>query len=511
MNSAPAATDLTAVPTEIADRTVFDRAVDRLRQTGLRLPTFAELTEPTRLPDHLAARLVATDPDAPDAGNLLRLHWFNAADRRSRVPVPGYLALPAALTGCPAPILVALGRRFPMIGAHKVLAAYACLVSRLVTGHFDPTRHRAIWPSTGNYCRGGVAISRLLGCRGVAVLPEGMSRERFAWLERWVTDPADIIRTPGTESNVKEIYDACADLEREPDTVILNQFSEFANHLVHYAVTGHALERVFRDYATQRTAIGAPEPSAAAFVAGTGSAGTLGAGDYLKETLGARVVAVEPVECPTLLYNGYGAHNIQGIGDKHVPLIHNVMNTDLVVGVSDRATDHLDLLFNDPEGIAYLTERRGLPGSLVSALPALGFSGIANVLAAIKTARRLDLGEDDVILTVATDGAELYDSERANTRGRDFPEGFDRIAAAEVFGQHLAGIDGDHVLETTHRDRRRIFNLGYYTWVEQQGVTADDFDRRRQQGFWRGLRTALPVWDALITDVNRRTGLDRDA
>ena len=102
-----------------------------------------------------------------------------------------------------------------MIGAHKVLAAYACLVPRLVTGQFDPAQDRAVWPSTGNYCRGGVAISRILGCRGVAVLPAGMSQERFDWLERWVADPADIIRTPGTESNVKEIYDKCAELARD--------------------------------------------------------------------------------------------------------------------------------------------------------------------------------------------------------------------------------------------------------------------------------------------------------
>ena len=92
--------------------------------------------------------------------------------------------LPRELTGVDARIVVALGDRFPMIGAHKVLAAYGCLAPRLVTGQFDPTRQRAVWPSTGNYCRGGVAISRLLGCRGVAVLPEGMSRERFDWLEQ---------------------------------------------------------------------------------------------------------------------------------------------------------------------------------------------------------------------------------------------------------------------------------------------------------------------------------------
>ena len=96
---------------------------------------------------------------------------------------------------------------------------------RLVSGRFDPTRQRAVWPSTGNYCRGGVAISKIIGCRGVAVLPAGMSAERFEWLERWVAEPGDIVRTPGTESNVKEIYDACAELARDPANEIVNQFS----------------------------------------------------------------------------------------------------------------------------------------------------------------------------------------------------------------------------------------------------------------------------------------------
>ena len=224
---------------------VYERAVQRFRDAKIRMPTFAQLSEPTTIPDGVQARLASVDPDAPDPLNLFRVHWFNDADRRSRVAdVPQHLVLPSSLTGVAAPIIVALGDRFPMIAAHKVLAAYACLAPRIVTGQFDPIEQRAIWPSTGNYCRGGVAISRIMGCRGVAVLPEGMSQERFDWLEDWVTDPADIIRTPGTESNVKEIYDKCAELARTPANVILNQFAEFGNHLGHYLVTGRALETI---------------------------------------------------------------------------------------------------------------------------------------------------------------------------------------------------------------------------------------------------------------------------
>ena len=288
--------------------------------------------------------------------------------------------------------MLALGDRFPMIRAHKVLAAYGCLAPRVVTGQFDPTRHRAIWPSTGNYCRGGVAISRILNSRGVAVLPEDMSQERFDWLDRWVADPADIVRTPGSESNVKEIYDACAALERDPANIVFNQFCEYGNYLVHRLCTGAALERVYR-----AVAAGRPRARLAAFVSATGSAGTIAAGDHLKATFGAKIAAVEAVECPTLLYNGYGEHNIQGIGDKHVPLIHNVMNTDVVIGVSDRATDTLLALFNTDEGRRYLVERRGVEPALVASLDNFGLSSICNIVAAVKLAKYFDLGPDDVV------------------------------------------------------------------------------------------------------------------
>jgi hypothetical protein len=420
--------------------------------------------------------------------------------------VPQHLVLPPSLTGVPAKIVLLLGDTFPMIHAHKVLAAYGCLVPRLLAGSFDPRHHRAVWPSTGNYCRGGVAISRILGCRGVAVLPEGMSRERFAWLERWVSSPEDIVRTPGTESNVKEIYDKCAELRQDPDNVILNQFSEFGNYLAHWLCTGRAAERVFE---TLRR--GRPELRLAAFVSATGSAGTLAAGDYLKERHGARIVAAEALECPTLLENGFGEHNIQGIGDKHVPLIHNVMNTDLVAAVSDESTDALDVLFNTPVGREYLEHRRGVPASVVGQLHRLGLSSICNVLAAVKVAKLLDLGEEDVIVTVATDGAELYTSEHEKALARDFPGGFDAVAAGEVFGRRLAGVATDHLLELGHRDRRRIFNLGYFTWVEQQGVSLTDFVARRDQGFWRRLWELPAAWDERIEELNRQTGVSATA
>jgi cysteine synthase len=436
--------DLIDLSAEIRDSKVYDRVTDQLRSMKVKLPTFAGLADPRTRAAEQAPDLHNIDPDAPDPANLWRVHWYNAPYRRATQAVPDYLVLPPELTGTPARIVVALARNFPMIRAHKVLAAYACMVPRLVTGAFDPAHHRAVWPSTGNYCRGGIAISRILGCRGVAVLPEGMSRERFAWLEHWVDKPEDIVRTTGTESNVKEIYDKCNELAADPQNVILNQFSEFANYLGHYRCTGTALEAVFNDLRRSE-----PGASLHAFVAATGSAGTLAAGDYLKQRYGTRIAAVEALECPTMLLNGYGEHNIQGIGDKHIPLIQNVMNTDYVIGVSDSVSDGLMQVFNTDVGRSYLAKRCKVDPAVVARLDGLGLSGIANVVAAIKLAKYLKSGPDSVFITVATDGAELYGSEQESYAAQKFPDGMDEVNAAELYARHMLAATTDNLLELT--------------------------------------------------------------
>ena len=487
--------------TDVVDAERHRRSVRRFRDQGVVLPTFAQLADPGLIPDHVRAGLAGADRNAADPANLFRVHWYNDL-HGGVVDLPEHVVLPTELTGVKAPIVVAFGNRFPMIGAHKVLAAYACLVPRVVTGQFDPTEHRAIWPSTGNYARGGVAISRLMGCRGVAVLPENMSRERFEWLDRWIAHPDDVIRTTGSESNVKEIYDACRILERDPSNFILNQFTEFANHVGHHEVTGRALEDLYLHYQRQQ-----PGLRLAAFVAASGSSGTLAAGERLKSDHGARIVAVEALECPTMLYNGFGEHNIQGIGDKHIPLIHNVTNTDVVVAVTDRATNSLNLVFTTDEGKAHLVEEVGVDPTVVDQLRHFGLSSICNTLAAIKMARALDLGPEDMIVTVATDGSELYESEKQQLASERYPDGFGQPEAAATVNEHLVGADTAHVEVLDEVGRNRIFNLGYYTWVEQQGVEFSDFEVRRDQAFWRHVQGLAPAWDALIDEFNAQTGL----
>jgi cysteine synthase len=479
---------------------VLKRTADRFREAGVVLPTIAQLKNPSTISVAVRDKLRAVDPDAPDPLNLFRVHWFNDASRKGFTDAPAFVELPEQLTGVKARIVMLLGNRFPMIRAHKVLAAYGCLIPRIASGEFDPTRHRAVWPSTGNFCRGGVAISRILGCRGVAVLPENMSSERFEWLARWVVEPADVIRTPGSESNVKEIYDTCAVLDRDPTNIIFNQFCEFGNYLIHRICTGAAMERVFSHIAEGRS-----NARLAAYVSASGSAGTLAAGDHLKQKFGAKIAAVEALECPTLLCNGFGEHNIQGIGDKHIPYIHNVMNTDVVAAVSDRATDTLFVLFNTEQGREYLIERRGLDAKLVSKFRNFGLSSLCNMLASIKIAKYYDLGSEDIVLSVATDGAELYESEIGKATARYFGNRFDTVAAGETWGRSLAATTTDNMIELDLLDRKRIFNLGYFTWVEQQGVSLQEFKVRSEQSYWDGLMELVPAWDAMISEVNARS------
>ena len=456
---------------------VIEKTANYFKQKGIVLPTISELQKPHLIDTDIKNKVFKTDKDAMDPANLFRVHWFNKSDHTNFLDVPEHIVLPDEFTGIEAKIIVNLGRYFPLITAHKVLAAYGCLLPRILNGTFDYSKHKAVWPSTGNYCRGGVAISKILGLKSVAILPEGMSKERFNWLEKWVEDKKDIIKTKGTESNVKEIYDACNELEKDKNNDIINQFNEYYNYAIHRSITGSSFEKSFLKVK------GDSNLTARLYVSASGSSGTLAAGDYLKENLNAKIAVVEAVECPTLLYNGYGEHNIQGIGDKHVPLIHNVMNSDYVVGVSDEATNNLNLLFNTSEGKEYLKKRKGFDVEFVDRLPEFGFSSIANIIASIKLAKKMKLTKDDAIITVATDGADLYETELAKTK-KHFSKRYDQITCAEIFAKNFEAITVDHTLELSQIDKERIFNLGYYTWVEQQGISLEEFENRRNQSFW---------------------------
>ena len=479
------------------NHSIIEKTSDYFKKAGIRLPTISELCEPNQITEEIKTRLNSVDKNAIDPLNLFRVHWFNNRDHTEFLNVPEHVVLPPQFTGVSAKIIVNIGRLFPLINAHKVLAAYGCLLPRLLNGTFDYEHQKAVWPSTGNYCRGGVAISRILGLKSIAILPEGMSDERFAWLEKWVENKDDIIRTIGTESNVKEIYDACNLLKKNPNNDIINQFDEYYNYGIHRAVSGPSFEKSF----LKVKGVSNLKPSF--YVSASGSSGTLAAGDYLKDKYNTKIAVVEATECPTLLFNGFGEHNIQGIGDKHVPLIHNVYNTDFVVGVSDQATNGLNMIFNTEIGAKFLLNRKGFNQSFVKRLPEFGFSTIANIIASIKLAKYMKLGSEDAIITVATDGADLYLSELEKAKS-EFSGVYDETACAEMFGQHLKGVATDNMLELTQKEKERIFNLGYYTWVEQQGIDLVDFEKRRDQAFWDEQYDYMLSLDSRINKFNNR-------
>ncbi|MFQ5611111.1 MAG: pyridoxal-phosphate dependent enzyme [Anaerolineae bacterium] len=475
----------------------LERAVQRARERNIIIPTFRQQMNPERAPQSIQARLKTVGLWDINPANLFRITWKNEPrPRGGGFGGVNFLEFPPEITGVKARIIGLVGKWFPT-GAHKVGAAFGCLVPRLVTGQFDPTTQKAAWPSTGNYCRGGAYDSALLACASIAILPEGMSRERFEWL---ASVAGEVIKTPGSESNVKEIFDKCWELRRSgQDIVILNQFDEFGNYLWHYAVTGRAMAEVLER-------VMGPGDTYRGVALTTGSAGTIGCGDYLKELFPAsKIAASEALQCPTLLLNGFGAHRIEGIGDKHVPWIHNVRNTDVVMAIDDAATMSLIRLFNEPAGRKYLAGQ-GLPAAFIENLPLLGISGVANLLSAIKLARYYEMGEGDVVLTVLTDSMEMYQS-RLQELNQDLGE-FTAIDAAAAYHRYLLGVSLDHMEELTYYGRKRIHNLKYYTWVEQQGKTAEALQAQwYEPDYWRNIQSQLEEIDALIDTFNERTGL----
>jgi cysteine synthase len=429
--------------------------------------------------------------------NLFRITWKNEpVSHGGGFRGVNYIEFPKSLTGTDARIVALVGKWFPT-GAHKVGAAFGCLVPRLVTGQFDPTTQKAVWPSTGNYCRGGAYDSALLACQSIAILPEGMSRERFEWLSQIA---GEVIATPGSESNVKEIFDKCWELrDSGQDLMIFNQFEEFGNYLWHYEVTGHAMEEVLQQVMGSRDAY-------RGMASATGSAGTIASGDYLKQVFPtSKIVASEALQCPTLLENGFGAHRIEGIGDKHVPWIHNIKNTDMVVAIDDAAVVNLARLFNEPAGRDYLV-KQGVPQELVAKLDLLGFSGISNLVSTIKFAKYYELGEHDVALTILTDSMELYGSrlEEMHAESGEYTE----LDAAAHYARYLQGISTDNLLELSYVERRRIHNLKYFTWVEQQGKTYEEImSQWYDPDYWTGVQGQVGAIDALIENFNARAGL----
>ena len=478
---------------------VLAKTIQRCRERNIIIPTYKQMRNPELIPKKIKKKLKNVGLWDLHSYNLFRITWKNEpVETGGGFSGVNFIEFPQQLTGVKARVIMLIGKYFPT-GAHKVGATFGPLVEKLITGRFDPTSQKALWPSTGNYCRGGAYDSYLLGCESIAVLPEEMSQERFDWLHKV---GAEVFATPGCESNVKEIYDKVKELQRERgDSIVnLNQFSEIGNPLWHYAVTGPAMEEVFLQHKSETSRF-------SAIFLTQGSAGTLGCAEYLREKYPlVKVCAGEALQCPTLLFNGYGGHRIEGIGDKHVPWIHNLKNMDMVAGIDDENAIRLMRLFNDPEGKDFLIKQAGAPEVFVDKLELLGISSIANLIGAIKMAKYYEMNENDVVFTVATDSMEMYHSRMAEERERLGK--FTPTHAAVAFEADLMSLKTDHMLELSYYDKKRMHNLKYFTWVEQQGKSVDELDAQwYDDDYWKKQFAQVEEWDREIDDFNEKTGL----
>lgn len=448
-------------------------------------PTFEEMLHPARIaPDVRAQALDARASNPLDPINLFNITWRDGDNQVYHV------VLPPELTGVAAPIVVLYGCCYPS-GSHKVGAAYSVLLEKELFGEVDPAVHTLVWPSTGNYGIGGAWVGGRMGCRSIVILPEGMSRERFERIESY---GAQIIRTYGSESNVKEIYDETHRLRAsDPAVRILNQFEVMGNYRFHYHVTGNTIIELADELASR----GIGRGKVAAFVSAMGSAGTIAAGDRLKQQWpDHKIVGLEPIQCPTLYSNGYGSHDIQGIGDKHVTWIHNVNNMDALMCIDDLDCKAVLQVLAEAPAREALARRYGVDAGLVEQMShVFGISSICNILGAIKTARYYELGADDVIMTIATDGMDRYHSvmdSMAECYGR-----LDEAAVAGRVERILHGMRTDWVMPGMPEARRRWHNLKYFTWVEQQGKSVQELEAQRDPDWWQGHQ-------ALVGEIDNR-------
>ena len=483
---------------KITNEKALQNAVKRYKENKIILPTFEQQKNPELIPDKIKDQLKNVGLWEINPLNLFRITWKNEPKEKGGLfGNVNYIELPKELTGVKARIVLLIGKWFPT-GSHKVGAAYGCLAPRITTGEFDPSYHKAVWPSTGNYCRGGAFDSKLMGTESVSILPEEMSKERFTWLRDEIG--SEVIATPGCESNVKEIYDKCWEIRRtRPDCIIFNQFDEFGNSAWHYNTTGNAIEEVYNLVKKDKSKL-------AAYISATGSAGTIAAGDYLRTIEPhIKVVASEALQCPTILMNGFGGHRIEGIGDKHVPWVHNVKNTDVITAIDDEDCMRILRLFNEKEGHKYL-KSIGIDQEVIDTLHLIGISGIGNLLSSIKAAKYYEMTEDDVVITIATDSADMYQSriqELNDNRGS-----YNEVQAIKDFEKCILGCTIDYTKELNYYDQKAIHNLKYFTWIEQQGKEVEDLNQLwNDREIWNKQFNQVHRWDELINEFNERTGL----
>ena len=477
----------------------LNNAIEVCKKNNIIFPTFKMLDNPKLIPDKIKMELKNVGIDELNPLNLFRISWNNESLEKGGqfVDIPNYIEIPPEISGIKSPIIMLLGAFFPT-GSHKVGASYGPLVTRITSGRFDPKNHKSLWPSTGNYCRGGVFNAALMHSSAVAILPENMSKERFDYLN---SINAEIIKSPSSESSIKEVLDISNNLVKKGEGKIfsLNQFSDFSNPIWHYWCTGRALEKVFNHIAK-------PGQRLAGLHLCEGSGGTLtGSSFYLRQKFPLiKVACGEAIQCPTLMINGFGGHRIEGIGDAFVPWILNMKNIDLIIGIDDEDVMKVIHLFNQPARILYLKEK-GVKEETIQKLKLLGISSVANLLGCIKEAKMFEFNEKDIIVSVCTDSMKLYQS-RLKERKTEYT----RDEAVETYSKCLMGQGTENCKELTYNDKKRCHSLKYFTWIEQQGKNVKELNNQwYEDNYWndRMSEKVVDLYDSWIKEFNKKTGL----
>jgi cysteine synthase len=451
-------------------------------------PTFEEMLHPGKIDPQIRAKALKAKKDSPlDPVNLFNITW---KDENS---LPYHFVLPKEFTGVDANIIVMYSKDFPT-GSHKVGATYSVTLENQIFDKIDSDKDTLVWPSTGNYGIGGAFVGTRMGYDSVVILPELMSQERFDKIESY---GARVIKTPGCESNVKEIYDKTWELRKEdPKYRIMNQFEEMGNYRFHYHVTGNTVIEMVQ--LLQEKGIG--NGRCAAFCSSMGSAGTIAAGDRLKQVFPEhKIIGLEPIQCPTLYNNGYGGHDIQGIGDKHVTWIHNVWNMDAIMCIDDIECKKVLQAVVEESGKKALVEELECNPEVVELMSqTLGISGICNILGAIKTAKYYGMGKDDNLIAVATDAIDRYYSVMGS-----MTECYGKMDGAEAVHRVNSIVKEaklDWIREGDHFSRTCWHNLKYYTWVEQQGKTVEELNAQKDPQWWIKHQQLVGEMDAILME-----------
>jgi cysteine synthase len=441
------------------------------------------MRNPLLIDDDVRTRALAARNQETDPANLYNINWKSTGDTVERIVIP------PELTGVQANIIVLRGGTFPS-GSMKVGPAYATLAESEALNHLRPGDRTVIGPSTGNFGIGTAYVSMLKGYDSIVVMPDNMSEERYDRIQKF---GGKLDLTPGTESDVILTLERThAEYVAKPEKyVVLAQFELLPNYRFHRHVTGEAVIQAAKGLGNGRVA---------AFVSAPGSAGTLAAGDHMKTLYpDAKIVALEPRECPTLYSGGQGQHRIEGIGDKMVTLIHNVFNSDLLMLIHDEDTVRGMEVMQAATHI--LVDRLGVPSAdACNLFGKFGPSCVCNVIGAIKTAKYLGLGKGDNIVTLATDSYDRYPSVSQNLYARNGGKpGDDQLEqwAKSVF---LGATLGEIVDLGQPGQQMRLQKMKEDLWVNF-GYSREYIRSMASQEFWDGEYAKIREIDPLIAQV----------